>query len=87
MENDKVFLGRIKTVETQYGTMTKISFGPKDLEILQKAATETGWSNWTLKESKSGGHYMEQDNWKPERQEIKPAAANAENKPTDDLPF
>ena len=33
---DKVFLGRVKVINTRYGEMVKVSFGPKDLEMLKQ---------------------------------------------------
>ena len=50
MENEKVFLGRVKKVITKNGNITKISFGQKDLDILKSNMNEQGWSNWNLKE-------------------------------------
>lgn len=65
---DKVFLGRIKVITTRYGEMIKVSFGPKDLEILNEHKNEQGWSNWVLKDSQSGAKYMELDDWKAARE-------------------
>jgi hypothetical protein len=65
---DKVFLGRIKVINTRYGEMVKVSFGPKDLEILNEHKNDQGWSNWVLKESQSGSKYMELDDWKAARE-------------------
>jgi hypothetical protein len=92
MENEKVFLGRVKKVITKNGNITKISFGQKDLDILKSNMNEQGWSNWNLKESMSGNLYIELDTWKPMGKEINQNAvaamkSNQLNQKTDDLPF
>ena len=92
MENEKVFLGRVKKVITKNGNITKISFGQKDLDILKSNMNEQGWSNWNLKESMSGNLYIELDTWKPMGKEINQNAvasmkSNQSNQKTDDLPF
>ena len=92
MENEKVFLGRVKKVITKNGNITKISFGQKDLDILKANMNEQGWSNWNLKESISGNLYIELDTWKPMGKEINQNAvaamkSNQSNQKTDDLPF
>ena len=92
MENEKVFLGRVKKVITKNGNITKISFGQKDLDILKSNMNEQGWSNWNLKESMSGNLYIELDTWKPMAKEFNQNAvaamkSNQLNQKTDDLPF
>lgn len=79
---DKVFLGRVKVINTRYGEMVKVSFGPKDLEMLKQHQNEQGWSNWVLKEGQSGNKYLELDEWKGARetwQENKPSFSNDED--------
>ena len=79
---DKVFLGRVKVINTRYGEMVKVSFGPNDLEMLKKHQNEQGWSNWVLKEAQSGNRYLELDEWKGARetwQENKPSFSNDED--------
>jgi hypothetical protein len=95
MENEnrpeKVFLGKVRKVNTQYGELTKISFGALDIQALQKHANEKGWSNWDLKESQSGNHYLELNTWTAMTQPL--SERNTSNpqsntkKQTDDLPF
>ena len=76
------YLGKCNTITTAFGTMRKISFGPKDLQKLNDFATENkGWVNVLVKMKKShnageSDFYVELDTWKP----------NAEAKPRD-LPF
>jgi len=95
MENEnkpeKVFLGKVRKVTTQYGELTKISFGPQDIEALQKHTNDKGWSNWDLKESQSGVPYLELNTWTAMTQPL--SESNTSNpqsntkKQADDLPF
>jgi hypothetical protein len=91
MENEnkpqKVFLGKVRKVQTQYGELTKISFGNLDLQTLKDAANEKGWSNWDLKESQSGNHYLELNTWTAMTQPISERNQSNEKPKTDDLPF
>jgi hypothetical protein len=89
MENEnrpeKVFLGKVKVVQTKYGELKKVSFGSRDLETLKEHSNEQGWSNWNLKESQNGGYYLELDTWSPKMQEVNKQFN--ENTKKDDLPF
>lgn len=97
MENEnrpeKVFLAKVRKVNTQYGELTKISFGPQDIQALQKHANDKGWSNWDLKESQSGNHYLELNTWTAmtlplsERNPSAEKPQSNEKPKTDDLPF
>jgi len=91
MENEnkpeKVFLGKVRKVQTQYGELTKISFGNLDLQTLKDAANEKGWSNWDLKESQSGNHYLELNTWTAMTQPVNEKPQSNEKPKTDDLPF
>lgn len=91
MENEnkpqKVFLGKVRKVQTQYGELTKISFGNLDLQTLKDAANDKGWSNWDLKESQSGNHYLELNTWTAMTQPINERNQSNEKPKTDDLPF
>ena len=95
MENEnrpeKVFLGKVRKVQTQYGELTKISFGNLDLQTLKDSANEKGWSNWDLKQSQSGNHYLELNTWTAMTQplsESNTTKPQSNEKPkTDDLPF
>jgi len=85
MENNerlKVFIGQVKKVQTKYGEMTKIAFGTKDVSTIQKHANDKGWSNWNLKESKSGTFYLELDTWQPKENN-----QSNDKKEENDLPF
>lgn len=57
MEKQK-FIGRVKTIQTKYGDMIKISLGPKDLEQVKN-----GWINMILKKSKEGSYYLVEDTY------------------------
>lgn len=91
MENEnrpeKVFLGKVRKVQTQYGELTKISFGNLDLQTLKDAANEKGWSNWDLKESQSGNHYLELNTWTAMTQPLSERPQSNEKPKKDDLPF
>jgi hypothetical protein len=91
MENEnrpeKVFLGKVRKVQTQYGELTKISFGNLDLQTLKDSANEKGWSNWDLKESQSGNHYLELNTWTAMTQPVNEKPQSNEKPKTDDLPF
>ena len=54
MSEEKVFLAKVKSVETQYGDILKISFGEEDLKKLAQHKNVAGWSNWEIKKSKAG---------------------------------
>jgi len=88
MSEEKVFLGKVKAVETQYGELLKISFGEEDLKELAQHKNVAGWSNWEIKKSKAGGMYMELDTWVPKERyaEEKPSQTVSESA-EDDLPF
>ena len=84
--SEKQFCGNAKIIETQYGSLTKVSFSKKDLEVLQRNL-ENGWVNAVIKEkmNKQEGkptHYLQVDNWKPE-----PKAEQSAPATDDDLPF
>ena len=67
---DKKFIGVVKTVQTQYGELIKISINESDFNA---AKNENGWINCTLKKGKeSGKHYLELDTWTPEKKNTYP---------------
>lgn len=68
------FIGNVKTIETKYGELIKISIGPKDIE-----KAKNGWLNMILKKKKEGGYYMVEDEWQPKE--------NNPEKKRLDLPF
>ena len=77
---DKILVGRVEIKQTKFGDLTKVSFGPQDMQKLQEQAdSNKGWVNLVMKQGKSGGYYLEVDTWKP-----KAAAAGQSN---DDFPF
>lgn len=65
---DKIFIGKVKT-EQKTGRNgdweeTRISFGPKDFELLEQHKNK-GWVNLLLRRSQAGKDYMEVDTWVP----------------------
>ena len=93
---EKTFVGSAKIITTQYGDMTKISFSEKDLEALRDNLSN-GWVNAVLKEKKNKvegkpTHYLEIDNWKPEKKDdsFKPVDKEIRSKvqqDEQDMPF
>lgn len=80
---DKILVGRVEIKQTKFGDLTKVSFGPQDMQKLQdQASSNKGWVNLVLKQGKSGGYYLEVDTWKP-----KGATAGAGVAAQDDFPF
>ena len=80
---EKIFCGSAKTIQTQYGEMTKIAFTADDLSKMRDNL-DKGWVNLVLKEKKNKvegkpTHYLEIDDWKPTTIEA--------DAPVDDLPF
>ena len=53
------FVGKIKVVETKYGSIVKIALGPNDLEVLANHRNEKGWVNLEMKDKRDGGKYMQ----------------------------
>ena len=88
MPEEKVFLGKVKSVETQYGDILKISFGEEDLKKLAKHKNVAGWSNWEIKKSKAGTMYMELDTWvSKERYAEEKPSQTVSDPANDNLPF
>lgn len=88
MSEEKVFLGKVKSVETQFGDILKISFGEEDLKKLYKHKNVAGWSNWEIKKSKSGTMYMELDTWVSKERNVEEKPSQTVSKPeNDNLPF
>jgi len=93
--SEKIYIGNAKVISTQYGNMTKISMTEKDVNTLSDSINN-GWVNLIIKErrepSQSGmTHYLEVDNWKPNKTMQVPAAAPTtdmtDELSVDDLPF
>jgi len=59
MSTEKVFLGKTTVVDTQYGQIVKIAFGPNDFEALAQNKNEKGWINLELKDKRDGGKYLQ----------------------------
>jgi len=88
--SEKIYIGNAKVISTQYGNMTKISMTEKDVNTLSDSINN-GWVNLIIKErrepSQSGmTHYLEVDNWKPNKTMQVPAEPAVEME-ADDLLF
>ncbi len=81
MANDKVFVGKTNVVNTKYGEIVKVAFGPQDFEVLMNAKNEKGWVNLEMKDKRDGGKYFQLQG----EYTGKPKAAAVND--TDDMPF
>jgi len=59
MANDKVFVGKTSVVNTKFGQIVKVAFGPQDFEVLMNAKNEKGWVNLEMKDKRDGGKYFQ----------------------------
>ena len=59
MANDKVFVGKTSVVNTKFGQIIKVAFGPQDFEVLANAKNEKGWVNLEMKDKRDGGKYLQ----------------------------
>ena len=59
MANDKVFVGKTTVVNTKFGQIVKVAFGPQDFEVLANAKNEKGWVNLEMKDKRDGGKYLQ----------------------------
>lgn len=87
-QSEKVFIGRTTVIKTQYGEITKISFGPQDYEKLEQYKNASGWINLEVKEKRGGERYCEVSLYqgKGGAQQSAPVGA-AVNQEDDDMPF
>ena len=69
MNQDKIFVGYVKTEEKQgqHGpwTSTRLSFTRDHLKLLESHLNENGYVNLKFNRSQKGNEYMEIDTWKP----------------------
>jgi len=77
---DKVFVGKTTVVNTKFGQIVKVAFGPQDFEVLTNAKNDKGWVNLEIKDKRDGGKYIQLQG------EMQPKAA-AVNDTDSDLPF
>lgn len=59
MANDKQFVGKTSVVNTKFGQIVKVAFGPQDFEVLANAKNEKGWVNLEMKDKRDGGKYLQ----------------------------
>ena len=72
--SDKIYVGGGKAIQTQYGTLLKLSFNKDDLDKLKANLNEKGWVNVNCNERKEVSQYGQThslviDDWKPEAKE------------------
>ena len=81
MANDKVFVGKTSVVNTKFGQIVKVAFGPQDFEVLANAKNEKGWVNLEMKDKRDGGKYLQVQG----EMQSQPKAVAVND--TDDMPF
>lgn len=87
----KIYCGSAKAKPTKYWEILKVSFWPKDLEVLIENKNEKWWVNLNISERKEVWKYGEThsvtiDDWKPEeKQEY--ASTPKRNVDIPDIPF
>jgi hypothetical protein len=79
--SDKVFVGKTSVVNTKYGQIVKVAFGPQDFEVLMNAKNEKGWVNLEMKDKRDGGKYLQVQG----EMQSRPKAVAVND--TDDMPF
>ena len=69
---EKIYCGSAKEVQTNFGTLTKVSFHKDDILKIQSymQSENVEWVNLVIKEKKEKlpnkpTHYLEVDTWKP----------------------
>jgi hypothetical protein len=53
------FVGKTKVIETKYGSIIKIAFGPNDFEVMANSRNDKGWVNLEMKDKRDGGKYLQ----------------------------
>ena len=93
---EKILCGSAKTIPTQYGELTKVSFSKEDINkmVTHMKETGSGWINLVIKEKKNKvegkpTHYLEVDTWKSEAKQAtaQKVSATASTEDSDSLPF
>ena len=79
--SDKQFVGKTSVVNTKYGQIVKVAFGPQDFEVLMNAKNEKGWVNLEMKDKRDGGKYLQVQG------ELKSQPEAVAVNDTDDMPF
>lgn len=71
MANEKQYVDGIfiKTKETQFGNIDKLSFSPKFIEFYNENKNEAGYLNVDLLNSQKGGKYAVLDTFQPKAKE------------------
>lgn len=61
--SEKIFVGYTKTISTQFGEITSISFNAEDRKKLEQYANEAGYTTIKIMNNRKGGKYAEIDTW------------------------
>ena len=89
--SDKIYVGGGKAIQTQYGTLLKLSFNKDDLDKLKANLNEKGWVNVNCNERKEVSQYGQThslviDDWKkPEAKPNTPSQARNDAPSFDDM--
>ena len=79
--SEKIFVGNVKTVETKFGSITKLGFKESDLDVL-KQHLSNGWVNVAIMTSqKTGNPYMVVDTYKAKQPEVVEEVVIPEDEP------
>ena len=89
---DKIYCGSARTIKTQYGELTKVSFHKDDINKIVRHMKDNNldWANLVIKEKREKvegkpTHYLEIDTWKPNTEQ-QPTQETMEEKPVGELP-
>jgi hypothetical protein len=76
-QNDKMYVGGAKAINTQYGELLKISFNAQDLQLMQSMLNEKGWVNLNCNRRQQPSQYGQThsiviDTWQPQQMQQPP---------------
>lgn len=82
---DKIFAEGLilKSIETQYGELQKLSVKTDEFKKFLDTHDKNGWVNLNIKKSREGKPYIELDSWQPNSNESK----SNNNLSVEDVPF
>jgi hypothetical protein len=63
MNTEKIFIGKLNTIQTQFGEIITIGLSPKDKETINQYSNNQGWCNLKLMTSLKGHKYIEIDTY------------------------
>ena len=68
-EKTKIFCGKVRVKETQWGDKIKVSYSDSDLQTMANYRNVSGWVNLVIHQSKKGNWYSEIDTWQPKNKQ------------------